>query len=52
VHGVVRSHVETTIGVLRDRLAEPWTLTTLAEEVHLSRSRLVRAFDATAGARR
>jgi AraC-like DNA-binding protein len=48
--GVVRSHVETTIGVLRDRLAEPWTLTTLAEEVHLSRSQVVRAFEATAGA--
>jgi hypothetical protein len=32
--------------VLRDRLAELWTLTTLAEEVHLSRSQLVRAFDA------
>jgi AraC family transcriptional regulator len=30
-------------------LVEPWTLTALAEEVHLSRSQLVRAFDATIG---
>ncbi|MGH3302745.1 MAG: helix-turn-helix domain-containing protein [Streptosporangiaceae bacterium] len=35
--------------MLRTRLAEPWTLTTLAEEVHLSRSQLVRSFDATVG---
>ena len=33
VRGVVRGHVETAVGALRDRLAEPWTLTTLAEEV-------------------
>ncbi len=34
---------------LRQRLAVRWTLTSLAEEVHLSRSQLVRAFDATVG---
>lgn len=50
VRGAVRGHVARAIGVLRDRLAEPWTLTTLAEEVHLSRSQLVRAFYATVGA--
>jgi transcriptional regulator GlxA family with amidase domain len=33
--------------VLRSRLAEPWSLDVLADEVHLSRSQLVRAFDAT-----
>jgi transcriptional regulator GlxA family with amidase domain len=49
VRGVVRGHVETTVGVLRDHLAEPWTLDSLANEVHLSRSQLVRAFDATVG---
>lgn len=48
-HGVVRGHVVTAVGVLRDRLAEPWTLDSLAAEVHLSRSQLVRAFDATVG---
>jgi transcriptional regulator GlxA family with amidase domain len=46
-HGVVRGHVVTAVGLLRDRLAEPWTLDTLAAEVHLSRSQLARAFDAT-----
>jgi len=45
--GVVRGHVVVAIDVLRTRLREPWTLTTLAEEVHLSRSQLARAFDAT-----
>ena len=35
--------------MLRARLTEPWTLRSLAEEVHLSRSQLVRAFDATIG---
>jgi transcriptional regulator GlxA family with amidase domain len=30
-------------------MAEPWTLDALAGEVHLSRSQLVRAFDATVG---
>lgn len=49
MRGVVRGHVETAAEVLRDRLAEPWTLTTLAEEVHLSRSQLGRAFDAIVG---
>jgi hypothetical protein len=33
------------IGVLRARLAEPWTLDVLAGGVHLSRSQLVRSFD-------
>ncbi|WP_375489542.1 helix-turn-helix transcriptional regulator, partial [uncultured Mycobacterium sp.] len=35
--------------MLRERIAEPWTLQALAEEIHLSRSQLVRAFDATVG---
>ncbi|HTR70621.1 MAG TPA: AraC family transcriptional regulator [Mycobacteriales bacterium] len=48
-HGVVRGHVVTAVGVLRSRLAEPWTLDALAEEVYLSRSQLVRAFGATVG---
>ncbi len=48
-HGVVRGHVVTTVGVLRARLADPWTLDTLAHEANLSRSQLVRAFDATTG---
>ena len=34
---------------MRERLTEPWTLNALAAEVHLSRSQLVRAFDATVG---
>jgi AraC-like DNA-binding protein len=34
---------------LRTRLAERWSLDQLAEEVHLSRSQLVRCFDATVG---
>ena len=46
VRGVVRGHVETAVGVLRDHLAEPWTLDSLAKQVHLSRSQLVRAFNA------
>jgi transcriptional regulator GlxA family with amidase domain len=45
----VRRHVVAAVGVLRVRLAEPWSLDTLADEVHLSRSQLVRAFDATVG---
>lgn len=49
IRGVVCGHVVAAIGVLRARLAEPWSLDALAEEVHLSRSQLVRAFDATAG---
>lgn len=48
-HGVVRGHVVAAVNVLRSRLAEPWTLNTLAEEIHLSRSQLVRSFDATVG---
>jgi len=47
--GVIRGHVVVAVGVLRERLAEPWTLGLLAQEVHLSRSQLVRAFDATVG---
>lgn len=39
----------TTVRILRERLTEPWTLNLLADEVHLSRSQLVRAFDATVG---
>ncbi|MDA8298168.1 MAG: helix-turn-helix domain-containing protein [Actinomycetota bacterium] len=34
---------------MRARLADPWTLDTLAHEANLSRSQLVRAFDATTG---
>jgi len=37
------------VRVLSSRLAEPWTLTSLAEEVHLSRSQLVRVLDITIG---
>ena len=47
--GVVRGHVVAAVGVLRCRLAEPWTLDALAREVHLSRSQLVRSFDAATG---
>jgi hypothetical protein len=43
VRGTARGHGETTAGVLRDYLAETWTLDSLANEVHLSRSQLVRA---------
>jgi transcriptional regulator GlxA family with amidase domain len=45
----VRGHVVAAVGVLRARLAEPWSLDALANEVHLSRSQLVRSFDATVG---
>jgi transcriptional regulator GlxA family with amidase domain len=48
-HGVVRGHAITAVGVLRARMAERWTLDSLADEVYLSRSQLVRAFDATVG---
>jgi AraC family transcriptional regulator len=48
-HGVVRGHVVVAVNTMRARLAEPWTLSSLAAEVHLSRSQLVRAFDATVG---
>lgn len=45
--GITRGHVVAAVDVLRNRLAEPWTLDALADEVHLSRSQLVRCFDAT-----
>lgn len=48
-HGVVRGHVIVAINLLRARLADPWSLDSLADEVHLSRSQLVRAFDAVVG---
>jgi AraC family L-rhamnose operon transcriptional activator RhaR len=48
-HGIVRGHVAFAVTILQPRLAEPWTLSALADEVHLSRSQLVRAFDATVG---
>ncbi len=48
-HGVVRGHVVTAVRLLRARLAEPWTLGALAEDVYLSRSQLVRSFDAMVG---
>ncbi len=48
-HGVLRGHVVIAVGLLRGRMAEPWTLSSLADEVHLSRSQLVRAFNATVG---
>ncbi|WP_433598167.1 hypothetical protein ACQPXH_20600 [Nocardia sp. CA-135953] len=46
---VVRSDVVTTVGRLSTKLAEPWTLSSLAGEVHLSRSQPVRSFDAMVG---
>ncbi|TWE13061.1 helix-turn-helix protein [Rudaeicoccus suwonensis] len=46
---MVRGHVVAAVKLLRDRLAEPWTLNGLAEEVHLSRSQLKRAFVTTVG---
>lgn len=49
VRGVVHGHVVAAIRVMRDRLAEPLSLDALADEVHLSRSQLVRSFDATVG---
>jgi transcriptional regulator GlxA family with amidase domain len=49
IRGVVRGHAVVAIKLLRDHLADPWTLDSLAEEVHLSRSQIVRAFDATVG---
>ena len=48
-HGVVRSHVVAAVRALDTRIADPWTLDALAEEVHLSRSQLARAFNATVG---
>lgn len=47
--GVVRSHAVTAVGLLRTRIAETWSLDALAAEVHLSRSQLVRSFDAATG---
>jgi transcriptional regulator GlxA family with amidase domain len=49
VHGVVRGHAVAAVNVLNARVAEPWTLGSLAQEVHLSRSQLVHAFDAAVG---
>ena len=49
MHGVVRGHVVAAVRVLHERLAEPWTLNSLAEEIHLSRSQLARSFDAAVG---
>lgn len=49
VRGVVHGHVTVAARAMRAHLADPWTLNSLAEEVHLSRSQLVRAFDATLG---
>jgi hypothetical protein len=46
--GIVRGHVVVAVNTLRSRLAEPWSLDALADEVHLSRSQLVRAFDPAA----
>jgi transcriptional regulator GlxA family with amidase domain len=48
-HGIVRGHVVTAVEILRARLAEPWTLDSLAGEVHLSCSQLARSFAATVG---
>lgn len=48
-HGITRGHALTGLGLLRSRLAEPRTLNSLAAEVHLSRSQLVRSFDAAYG---
>lgn len=49
VRGVVRGHVVAAVGTMRPRLAEPWTLDRLPDEVQLSRSQLVRCFDTTTG---
>lgn len=47
--GVLHGHVVAAVGLLHRRMAEPWTLGSLAEQVHVSRSQLVRSFDATVG---
>jgi transcriptional regulator GlxA family with amidase domain len=47
--GVLRGHAVEAAGILRERIEQQWTLSSLAREVHLSRSQLVRAFDAAAG---
>lgn len=49
IHGIVRGRVVTAVGVMRALLPDPWTLNSLADEVHLSRSQPARAFDATVG---
>jgi transcriptional regulator GlxA family with amidase domain len=46
---VVRGHVVVAVKLLHEQIAEHWTLNSLAEEVHLSRSQLVRSFDAATG---
>ena len=45
----MRRHVDVAVRLLSSRLTEQWTLRALAEEVHLSASQLVRAFDAVVG---
>lgn len=45
----MRGHVIAATRILREGLADPWTLDSLAEEVHLSRSQLARSFAATVG---
>lgn len=45
--GFVRGHAVAAVNAMRAHSADPWTLTALAEEVHLPPSQLVRAFDAT-----
>lgn len=49
VRGVVRGHVVAALRILREGLADPWTPDSLAEQVHLSRSQLTRAFSAVLG---
>lgn len=39
----------TAVRLMHSRLAQPWSLDALAEEIHLSRSQMVRAFNATVG---
>lgn len=47
--GVLCGHVVAAVGLLHRRMAETCTLGSLAAEVRLSRSLLVRALDTTAG---
>lgn len=49
LHGVVRGHVVVAVSLLRERIAEPWALDSLADAVHLSRSQLARSCAATVG---
>jgi AraC-like DNA-binding protein len=44
-----RREVEIALGILRSRIAEPWTLDRLADEVHMSRSQVARLFGASVG---